>query len=69
MPHQRTPKAVTFHLRMTPEAKQTLMDVATQYGEPSDVLREVLLAFVEGRLTIVPPTNKKASLYVPRNQD
>ncbi len=40
---------------------------ATRYGNPSDVLREILSAFVNDRLT-VQPDPKKESLYVPRKQ-
>lgn len=62
-------KTAMFFLRMTPADKQELLDVASRFGAPSEVLREVLRAFVEGRVTIVPPENMKESLYVPRNQD
>lgn len=64
----RTPKDVTLGIRMTREAKDHLLAVATQYGDPSAILREVLQAFVEGRVTITPSPSQR-SLYVPGKQD
>lgn len=69
MPHQRTPKSVYLHIRMTPSEKLALIEASSPFGEFSEVIREVLRAWAEGRATIVPPPNMKASLYVPRNQD
>lgn len=49
-------------IRVTPEQKDKIVDKASQYGERSDVIREVLLAFADGRVTIKPdPT--KPTLY------
>lgn len=43
---------------------------AQRYGGVSEVLRELVTAFIEDRLTIQPPKQlKKESLYVPRSQD
>ena len=48
--------------RVTPEEKDKIVDKAEQYGKRSDVIREVLLAFADGRVTIKPdPT--KLTLY------
>lgn len=67
-PHQ--PKSDVFYLRVTPDFKQALMSEATRFGEPTAVVREVLQAFIDGRITIYPPPNQKESLYnVTRKQD
>jgi hypothetical protein len=42
---------------------------AKKFGIPSDVLRELIEAFLENRLTITPPVTRKESLYVTRTQD
>ena len=43
---------------------------AQRYGGVSEVLRELVTAFIEDRLTIQAPKQlKKESLYVPRNED
>lgn len=36
---------------------------------PSEVIREMVEAFVDGRLVIHPPVTPKESLYVPRTED
>jgi hypothetical protein len=43
---------------------------AQRYGGVSEVLRELVTAFIEDRLTIQAPKQpKKESLYVTRNED
>lgn len=42
---------------------------AARYGGVSSVLRELVTAFIEDRLTIIPPKQQKESLYVTRSQD
>ena len=43
---------------------------AQRYGGVSEVLRELVTAFIEDRLTIQAPKQlKKESLYVARNED
>lgn len=43
---------------------------AQRYGGVSEVLRELVTAFIEDRLTIQAPKQQKESLYhVPRSQD
>jgi hypothetical protein len=56
-------------VRVTASVRSKFHAKAQKYGQPSDVLREVIEAFLEDRLTIVPPVNRKESLYVTRNQD
>lgn len=49
--------AEMFTLRVVPGTKRQLVEHASKFGEPAEVIRDVLRAFVEGRLTIIPPDN------------
>lgn len=40
---------------------------ASRHGLPSEVLRELIEAFIEDRLVINPPSKMKEPLYVTRN--
>jgi hypothetical protein len=57
------PKSEAIYVRVTPEAKKQFHDKAARFGTPSEVLRELVLGFIEDRVTIVPPADKKESLY------
>lgn len=46
-------------VRTTPSLKDQFIEKASQYGERSDVHRELLTAFVQGRLTITPSSEQK----------
>lgn len=64
----KQPKDAALYVRVTPETKQAFHDEAAKF-EPlsaSDVLRELVVGFIEGRVSIIPPSDKKESLYVPR---
>lgn len=68
----RKPKSDALYVRVTPETKAAFSAKAEQYGpdlSASDVLRELVIGFIEDRVTIIPPHDKKESLYVPRIQD
>lgn len=56
-------------VRVTSRVRTAFQRKAERYGKPSDVMRELVEAFLEDRLTIVPPVNRKESLYVPGNQN
>lgn len=62
-------KPEVLFTRVSVEAKQQFMEKASRFGLPSEVLRELVMAFVEDRLTIEPPPDAKESLYNARNQD
>lgn len=53
-------------LRVSPELRSNFRDRAIRYGRPSDVLREIIEAFTEGRL-VIEPNPSKENLYVTRN--
>lgn len=56
-------------VRVNQQLRQKFQRKAERYGQPSNVMRELIEAFIEDRLTIVPPVNRKESLYVTRSQD
>lgn len=62
-------KSKFLNVRLTPQDHRTFFRKSKRYGKPSDLLREMVQAFNEDRLTLVPPVNPKESLYVPRSKD
>ena len=64
-------KRTTFlTVRLQQQTHHAFRDKATRYGGVSEVLRELVTAFIEDRLTIQAPKQlKKESLYVTRNED
>ena len=62
-------KTKFLSVRLTPHDHRTFFRKSKKYGKPSDLLRELVQAFNEDRLTVLPPVNPKESLYVPRSQD
>lgn len=63
------PKSEAIYVRVTPETKKRFAEVAARFGTPSEVLRELVVGFIEDRVTIVPPQDKKESLYNARIED
>ena len=57
-------KSAFMTVRVTDKTRTKFHAKASKYGQPSDVLRELIEAFLEDRLSIVPPVNRKESLYV-----
>lgn len=57
--------------RVTESTHDEFHKKAKEFGDASDVLRELVYAFNENRLEIRKPTttSKKELLYVPRIQD
>ena len=48
-------KTAVFYLRVEPSLKRRFEKEAARYpGEPTDVLRWLILGFVEGRVTVKP---------------
>lgn len=64
------PKLFDTHmtLRVNQRVRTAFNRKAERYGKPSDVLRELIEAFLDDRL-IIQPNPRKESLYVPRIQD
>ena len=65
------PKSAFLTVRVTGGTRTKFHAKASKYGSPSDILRVLIEAFNEDRLTIRPPVNRnpKESLYVPRSQN
>ena len=59
-----TKNSTFLSVRVTPELNQAFHDKAQKYGSGSEVLREIIQAFIDDRLAIKPPVNRKESLYV-----
>lgn len=57
------PRSVFLIVRVDKQKRQAFRDKATRYGSPSEVLRELVDAFIEGRIKITPPVNRKEKLY------
>lgn len=65
----RHPKTEMASARISPEAKTKLTELAAQMDlTASDVVRELVIGFIEGRVTITPP-NPKEGLYNARTED
>ena len=66
------PKQDALYVRVTPEVKAQFAEATKRLGEPwtpSDVLRELVRAFIENRVTVLPPSNVKEFFNVPRSED
>ena len=64
-------KSAYLAVRVTDKTRLRFHAKAAKYSTPSDVLRELIEAFVEDRLTIQAPVirNPLEKIYVTRNQD
>jgi hypothetical protein len=51
-------------VRVTDKTRTKFHNKAQKYGQPSEVLREIIEAFNDDRLIVQPPVNVKESLYV-----
>ena len=50
-------------VRLTPTDHKAFHRKAEKFGQPSDVLRELVDAFIDDRIKIQPPVTVKESLY------
>ena len=55
--------------RVTAEQRHQFVVKAERFGKPSEVLRDIIVAFIENRLIVTQPTKVKEVLYVTRSQD
>lgn len=64
------PKTEMVSARVSPEAKTKLAELAAEMDlTASDVVRELVMGFCEGRVTIIPPKQAKEKLYNARIED
>lgn len=54
----------TLAVRVDPKLYKQFKEKSTKFGGQAVVMRELLLGFVESRVTIQPPKTLKESLYV-----
>lgn len=47
-------KTAVLYLRVTPDIKRAFDKRAESYGRPSEALRELVLAYIDGRVTVTP---------------
>ena len=52
------PKSAHLSVRLQPVVRSQFHAKALQYGQPSEVLRELVEAFIEGRLIIQAPVKR-----------
>ena len=71
IPEMSSPKQKSemLHTRVTPEMKESFVEQAEPFGGASDLLRELVAGFIEGRVTIAPPQHLKELYDVPGIQD
>ena len=64
-------KHITFlTVRLLKQTHQEFRNKAQRFGGVSEVMRELIEAFLEDRLVVHPPKQpKKESLYVSRSED
>lgn len=62
------PKSAFLTVRVTGSTRSKFHAKAKRFGQPSEVLRELIEAFNDDRLVIQAPVNRnpKENLYVPR---
>lgn len=64
------PRTTFLTVRLPQQTHTEFRAKAARYGGVSEVLRELVTAFIEDRLTVHPPKQQKESLYhVSRSQD
>lgn len=64
-------KSAYLTVRVADKTRTRFHAKAKKFGTPSEVLRELIDAFIEDRVIIQPPVtgNPKEKLYEPRIQD
>jgi predicted DNA-binding protein len=63
---KRVVGTTTLSVRLPQDLYTDFKEKAKRFGKPAFVLRELMSAFVESRLTITPPTTK-GTIYDTRN--
>ena len=61
---KQKPLTAFLAVRLEPKTQTAFRRKASQFGKPSDIMRELVEAFLEDRLTITPPSTVKRNLYV-----
>lgn len=64
MPKPKQTRSSFLTIRLTPQERKAFGVKADSYGGPTYVVRELVEAFIEGRLTIKPNPNKRSLYHV-----
>lgn len=56
----------TLNIRLPKDSRKAFVIRAKQHGSISDVLRDLVVAFAENRVTVYPPVTSKEPIYVAR---
>ena len=56
---EREVKSEMLFTRVTPEVKRLFVEKAEPFGGASDLIRELVMALIEGRVTVSPPAHMK----------
>lgn len=64
MAHRKNDSHVT--VRVPKEVRRAFIAKAKKHGMPSEVLRDLIHAFTEDRVTVYPPVTSKEPIYVAR---
>lgn len=64
-----TTKSSYLSVRLTLGTRARFHIKSKKFGTPSEVLRELIDAFIEDRITIQAPVTRKENLYVPRSKN
>lgn len=62
-------KSAYLTVRVTERVRTKFHSKALKFSTPSEVLREIIEAFIDDRLTIQAPVTRKENLYVPRSKN
>lgn len=57
------PKNKFLSTRVTADEHKAFGRKAQKHGQPSEILRELVKAFIDDRMTIKPPVNSKEGLF------
>lgn len=60
-------KSKFLTVRVSPDSHKKFHTKVKKFGQPSEILREIIQAFIDDRLAIQPPVTPKETLYVTRN--
>jgi hypothetical protein len=67
---ERETKSEVIYVRVTPDTKKRLSEEAVHFKmHYSDLVRELVTAFIEGRVTVTPPQHVKEFYNVTRSED
>lgn len=64
MPKPKQTRSVFLTVRLTPQERKEFSRKAESYGGPTFVMRELVEAFMENRLTVQPNPEKRSLFHV-----